>query len=48
VDVICQHCRYSAGAKVRGTAEAAKDIMLHYVDATGHSPVMPEWAAGYW
>ena len=22
--------------------------MLHYVDATGHSPVMPEWAAGYW
>jgi alpha-D-xyloside xylohydrolase len=33
---------------VRGTAQAAKDIMSHYVDATGHSPVMPEWAAGYW
>ena len=39
---------YSAGAEVRGTVRAAKDIMAHYVDATGHSPVMPEWAAGYW
>jgi hypothetical protein len=39
---------YSAGAGVRGTAQAAKDIMRHYVDATGHSPLMPEWAAGYW
>ena len=24
------------------------DINSHYVDATGHSPVLPEWAAGYW
>ena len=39
---------YSAGAKMRGTAQAAKDIMSHYVDATGHSPLMPKWAAGYW
>merc|ERR1712232_161678 len=22
--------------------------MAHYVDATGHAPVLPEWAAGYW
>ncbi|XP_065192930.1 uncharacterized family 31 glucosidase ORF2-like [Sycon ciliatum] len=24
------------------------DINARYVDATGHSPVLPEWAAGYW
>ena len=24
------------------------DVNSHYVDATGHSPVLPEWAAGYW
>jgi len=24
------------------------DILRHYVDATGHAPMMPEWAAGFW
>ena len=24
------------------------DIMHAYVDATGHSPMLPEWASGYW
>lgn len=24
------------------------DIMERYADATGHSPVLPEWAAGFW
>ena len=37
-----------AARRVRGTAQAAKDILSNYVDATGHSPLMPEWAAGYW
>jgi alpha-D-xyloside xylohydrolase len=23
-------------------------IMKHYVDATGHVPLLPEWAAGFW
>lgn len=23
-------------------------IMAHYVDATGHSPDLPEWASGFW
>jgi alpha-D-xyloside xylohydrolase len=23
-------------------------IMQHYVDATGHVPLLPEWAAGFW
>ena len=22
--------------------------MEHYADATGHAPVLPEWAAGFW
>lgn len=22
--------------------------MEHYVDATGHAPLLPEWAAGFW
>ncbi len=22
--------------------------MAHYVDATGHAPVLPAWAAGFW
>jgi alpha-D-xyloside xylohydrolase len=24
------------------------EIMAHYADATGHAPVFPEWAAGFW
>ena len=28
---------YSGGTGVRGTSQAAKDIMAHYVDATGQS-----------
>jgi alpha-D-xyloside xylohydrolase len=24
------------------------DILAHYVDATGHAPLLPEWAAGFW
>jgi alpha-D-xyloside xylohydrolase len=24
------------------------DVMEHYADATGHAPVFPEWAAGFW
>ena len=23
-------------------------ILAHYVDATGHPPLLPEWAAGFW
>jgi len=37
---------YSRGA--RGATTAAQDILHRYVDATGHAPVLPEWAAGYW
>ena len=24
------------------------EIMAHYADATGHAPLLPEWAAGFW
>lgn len=24
------------------------DVMRHYVDATGHPPVLPEFASGFW
>ncbi len=24
------------------------DILSHYADATGHAPMMPEWASGFW
>jgi len=24
------------------------EIMEHYADATGHAPLLPEWAAGFW
>ncbi|TDU02585.1 alpha-D-xyloside xylohydrolase [Streptomyces sp. 846.5] len=24
------------------------EILGHYADATGHTPVLPEWAAGFW
>ncbi|XP_065192418.1 uncharacterized family 31 glucosidase ORF2-like [Sycon ciliatum] len=29
-------------------AQCNADISSHYVDASGHAPVLPEWAAGYW
>ncbi|MCD6290276.1 MAG: glycoside hydrolase family 31 protein [Anaerolineae bacterium] len=25
-----------------------KEILEHYADATGHAPMLPEWAAGFW
>lgn len=25
-----------------------QQLQLSYVDATGHSPVYPEWASGFW
>jgi alpha-D-xyloside xylohydrolase len=25
-----------------------EEIMAHYADATGHPPVFPDWAAGFW
>jgi alpha-D-xyloside xylohydrolase len=28
--------------------DAAAEILEHYVDATGHAPDFPEWAAGFW
>jgi alpha-D-xyloside xylohydrolase len=28
--------------------EAPAEIMEHYADATGHAPMLPEWAAGFW
>ena len=30
------------------TAGSHAEIMLHYADATGHAPVLPAWAAGFW
>ena len=24
------------------------EILAHYADATGHAPMLPEWAAGFW
>ena len=30
------------------TAQASADLLSHYVDATGHAPPLPTWAAGYW
>lgn len=29
-------------------AETPAEIMKHYADATGHTPPLPEWAAGFW
>ena len=29
-------------------AQCNADISSHYVDATGHSPLLPRWASGYW
>jgi alpha-D-xyloside xylohydrolase len=28
--------------------DALTEILEHYADATGHAPVFPEWAAGFW
>jgi len=28
--------------------ETPAEIMEHYADATGHPPMLPEWAAGFW
>ncbi|MGA3029711.1 MAG: glycoside hydrolase family 31 protein [Candidatus Limnocylindrales bacterium] len=30
------------------TAGNPAQIMSHYADATGHAPVLPEWASGFW
>jgi alpha-D-xyloside xylohydrolase len=30
------------------TAGEPADILGRYADATGHAPVLPEWAAGFW
>jgi alpha-D-xyloside xylohydrolase len=30
------------------TAGTPADILRHYADATGHAPMLPEWAAGFW
>lgn len=30
------------------TAGSYAEVMAHYADATGHAPVLPEWAAGFW
>ena len=30
------------------TAGFYADIMAHYADVTGHAPVLPAWAAGFW
>lgn len=28
--------------------DAPADILAHYADATGHAPMLPEWASGFW
>lgn len=30
------------------TAGQPADVLSRYADATGHSPVLPDWAAGFW
>ena len=30
------------------TGDSPADIMERYADATGHPPMLPEWAAGFW
>ena len=37
---------FDSGAS--GSSTAAAMILEHYVKATGRSPMMPDWAAGYW
>jgi alpha-D-xyloside xylohydrolase len=29
-------------------SDTLAEIMSHYADATGHVPLLPEWAAGFW
>jgi alpha-glucosidase (family GH31 glycosyl hydrolase) len=36
------------GESSAGTAQAGADILHSYVDATGHTPMLPDYAAGYW
>jgi len=30
------------------TGDGPRQILSHYADATGHAPMLPEWAAGFW
>jgi alpha-D-xyloside xylohydrolase len=30
------------------TGDTPAEIMSHYADATGHAPMLPGWAAGFW
>ncbi|MEU7784712.1 TIM-barrel domain-containing protein [Amycolatopsis sp. NPDC049159] len=30
------------------TGDGPRRILSHYADATGHAPMLPEWAAGFW
>ena len=30
------------------TGDSFSEIMSRYADATGHAPMLPEWAAGFW
>jgi alpha-D-xyloside xylohydrolase len=30
------------------TGDGPAEILAHYADATGHAPMFPEWAAGFW
>ena len=29
-------------------ADTPAEIMRHYVDVTGHAPILPEFASGFW
>ncbi|WP_394841857.1 hypothetical protein LZC95_32875 [Pendulispora brunnea] len=29
-------------------ADTPTEILAHYADATGHAPMLPEWASGFW
>ncbi len=33
---------------IAANSDTPADIMQNYVDATGHAPMLPEWAAGFW
>ncbi len=30
------------------TGDTPADVLAHYADATGHPPLLPEWATGFW
>ena len=30
------------------TGDNPREILSHYADATGHPPMLPEWASGFW